>query len=190
MSGTGITAANKKEAEHFSQGLHYTDEDVKDFVKKLDSLNKPVIWVFYGDHLPGIYNLPTEVQKYSTDYFIYANKYAREHGAKTKLANTQYVSTNDFIALALEQANAKVDAYSALLTDVADQLPAIWFSNENSNSQTPQFVNAQGKTVNYNSLTKKQKTLFHDYELLQYDITQGKQYAVKDGMTTTVSKAK
>lgn len=193
VSGNGFTNQQKAEIERYTQGIHYTDAAVKAFITKLDKLNKPVIMVFYGDHLPGTYTLPDRVDKYATDYFIYANKYARDHGAKTKLANKGYVSTNDFIALALEQANAKVDGYSALLTEVADKLPAIWQSKsvpQGASGTEQLFVDDQGKPLSESSLTKKQKQIVADYRMIQYDITAGKSYATKLGFTTTVTKSK
>ncbi|WP_056951207.1 LTA synthase family protein [Lacticaseibacillus nasuensis] len=189
-SGKLVNSSNRFEVEHYSQGIHYTDTDVKRFVAQLDRINKPIIWVFYGDHLPAIYNLPTSVDKYATDYFIYANRYARDHGAQQKMTtNTNYVGTNDFIAMALAQGNAKVDAYGALLTKVQQELPTVWFPGTNAQGkQVPQFVNEQGKLIPLTKLTKRQRVLFHDYQLLQYDITAGKQYALKAGVMKTVKK--
>ncbi|WP_461219579.1 LTA synthase family protein [Lapidilactobacillus salsurivasis] len=183
VSGTGFTKANKTAIEHYTQGLAYTDAAVKKFQKQLDQLAKPVIWVFYGDHLAGLYNSSNQVQMHATDYFVYANKYAREHGAVSKLTkHTNYVGTNDFIALAFEQANAKVDPIIALLTDVQQQLPAQWEKTANSDTSAvygTQFVDQMGNLLGYPELTKKQREIFHDYQLLQYDITAGKQYSLK-----------
>ena len=47
-------------------------------------VRKPITIVFYGDHLPGIYKnkmLKDGLKLHETDYFIYSNTYAREHGA-------------------------------------------------------------------------------------------------------------
>ncbi|WP_175265069.1 LTA synthase family protein [Lacticaseibacillus nasuensis] len=49
-SGKLVNSSNRFEVEHYSQGIHYTDTDVKRFVAQLDRINKPIIWVFYGDH--------------------------------------------------------------------------------------------------------------------------------------------
>lgn len=182
VSGKGFSADQKKELERYTQGIHYTDSAVKAFIKQIDQLKRPVIFVFYGDHLPGTYTLPNRVDKYATDYFIYANKYAREHGAAAKVQNKRYVSTNDFIALALQQGNAKVDGYSALLTAVANKLPALWQSQENPvgvSSKQQIFINDDGKPVLEASLSKNQKQILSDYHTIQYDITSGKSYATK-----------
>ncbi len=189
MSGTAIKdSATKAAFQTYAQGLKYSDEAVSDFVKQIDKIQKPIIWVFYGDHLAALYNGVDTIAKYAvqlhqTDYFIYANKYARQHGAKTKLTNTKQVGSSDFIALAYAQANAKVNPFVALLTKVQQDLPTIWTRSESTSDITDgmSFVTSNGQQVNYDTLTVKQKKLLHDYQLLQYDIVAGKQYSLAAG---------
>lgn len=85
VSGTGFDASKKASIEHYTQGLAYTDAAVKQFKHEIDQIKKPIIWVFYGDHLAALFNTPNQVDLHATDYFVYANKYAREHGAVKKL---------------------------------------------------------------------------------------------------------
>lgn len=193
-------------AQTFTQGISYTDKDVKAFKAAIDKLNKPIIWVFYGDHQPGFYSLDTSVAKYSTDYFIYANTYARKHGALTELKKQKYVSTDNFIAMALAQGRAKVNPYTALLTDVYEKLPALWQSKQaipalsgnktkaetkeaEDVNHTTYFVTDKGQVIDDAKLTKQQKQLLDDYRLIQYDITSGNQYSLKMGFSPTVKKA-
>lgn len=176
--------------QDYSAGIHYTDTAVDKFLKKIDKIERPITIVFYGDHLPGnIYGNSMDrdgLKLHETDYFIYSNKYAREHGATQKLtSHTQIVDPNDFIALVAEQTNSKVNWYQAMLTDVVHQLPAFALNTGqhtkvDDNGRT-QFVNEQGKFVSQKHWTKKQKQLWHDYKLVQYDVTAGKQYLVRDG---------
>lgn len=114
------------------------------------------------------------------DYFIYSNKYALNHGAKNKLSGSNQVATNDFTALSLEQSNSKVTAYQALLTQVQKQLPTLSLNTKenltnNYNSQV-QFTNKKGQIIDKNDLTAKQKALYHQFKLVQYDVTAGKHY--------------
>ena len=169
----------------------YTDKYLKQFIKQLDAIKKPITLVWYGDHLPGIYSGDSMSQYglelHETDYFIYSNKYAREHGmgiTKDKSSKTNYVDPSDFIAMSLKQSNSKVSAYNALLTKVHQKLPAITvnsFSNgTNSYNTNAEFVNQHGQVVSYDKFTKQQKRLYHDYQLVQYDITRGKHYLAKN----------
>lgn len=144
--------------------------------------------VFYGDHLPGIYanNMEKDgIKLHETDYFVYSNSYAREHGAKNFHKDTKYISPNDFIAIVAKQTNSKVNWYQALLTDVYEKLPAIGeglqsSSNVNTYNNGSEFINQDGKLVKEKSLTSKQKQILHDYRLVQYDITAGKHYLSKN----------
>ena len=169
----------KNTISNYSAGLSYTDKAIQKFIEQIDKINKPITLVFYGDHLPGIYsNIDgNSLEARETDYFIYSNKYARQHGAKN-LKHVKYVSPIDFIALTAEQTNSKVSPYYALLTEIQKELPTIKVYAYN-NGKNPVFVNKKGKTIKYKQLTKKQKRLYNDLKLVQYDLTTGNQYLYK-----------
>lgn len=176
--------------EDYTLGIHYTDRAVDRFVKQIDKMQRPITLVFYGDHLPGgIYgNSLTKdgLKLHETDYFIYSNRYAREHGATRKMtASTKYVDPNDFIALAAEQTNSRVNWYQAMLTQVLHRLPTFALDTQQNTTDEfnskGQFIDQRGKVVTQKHWTKKQKQLWHDYKLVQYDVTAGKQYLVRDG---------
>ena len=169
----------KNTISNYSAGLSYTDKAIQKFIEQIDKINKPITLVFYGDHLPGIYsNIDgNSLEARETDYFIYSNKYARQHGAKN-LKHVKYVSPIDFIALTAEQTNSKVSPYYALLTEIQKELPTIKVYAYN-NGKNPVFVNKKGKTIKYKQLTKKQKRLYDDLKLVQYDLTTGNQYLYK-----------
>lgn len=65
-----------------------------------------------------------------------------------------------------------------MLTKVQEELPAIKVYAY-KNGKNPVFVNNDGKTVKYRDLSKKQKELYDDLKLVQYDLTAGKQYLFK-----------
>ncbi|MDM8221883.1 LTA synthase family protein [Limosilactobacillus vaginalis] len=178
---------DKSSVNDFATGIHHTDEAMKQFITAIDKIERPITVVFYGDHLPGIYgNEMTKdgLKLHETDYFIYSNRYAREHGARNFKQKTAYVAPNDFIAMAAKQTNSKVDWYQALLTRVYEQLPVITedvqaSGNVNAYNSNSRFITQKGKILKENQLTKKQKALLHDYRLVQYDVTAGKHYVVK-----------
>lgn len=178
---------DKASVNDFATGIHHTDEAMKQFITAIDKIEKPITVVFYGDHLPGIYgNEMTRdgLKLHETDYFIYSNRYAREHGARNFKQKTAYVEPNDFIAMAAKQTNSKVNWYQALLTRVYEQLPVLTedvqaSGNVNAYNSNSRFITQKGKILKENQLTKKQKELLHDYRLVQYDVTAGKHYVVK-----------
>ncbi|WP_162258988.1 LTA synthase family protein [Limosilactobacillus ingluviei] len=179
-------ATNIDTLNDFVAGIHYTDQAVGEFIKQLDQLKQPVTVVFYGDHLPGIYaNSFAEdgLKLHETDYFIYSNRAARAQGAKNLTHNTKYVAPNDFIAMVAEQTNSKVTPYLAFLTAAYHDLPVETMNTNGTSTASyqadPQFVSRQGKIISQKQFTKRQRQLFHDYQLIQYDLTAGKQYLFK-----------
>lgn len=171
----------KSSFENYTKGIEYTDEAMKSFISKIENINKPITMVFYGDHYPSVINqmaLSTyPIKLHSTTYFIYSNKYAREHGSAAKINNSKFVSTTDFIAMMLEQTNSKVTPYQALLTEVHQDLPAITINY--TGNKGLELIDQNGKQVKMSSLTKKQRKLLAAYQTIQYDMTAGKAYSLQ-----------
>lgn len=173
----------KSEIEAYCQGIHYTDLALKNWIKQLDALDKPVTVVWYGDHLPGIYHGLSMgkygIQLHETNYFIYQNPAAKKLDAGTKSIPHKLVSPNFFPALAFNEMNVKVSPYLALVTRMAEEMPAMTVptngtsKNNSAHQGGTEFINEHGKQV---SLTRKQKALLHDYRLVQYDLTDGHGY--------------
>ncbi|MFD1672138.1 LTA synthase family protein [Agrilactobacillus yilanensis] len=190
VSGTAYTSdTRKQQIENYIQGIHYTDTALKEFIQKIDQLQRPITLIWYGDHLPGIYNgnaMQTYgLQLHETDYFVYSNRYSRQQDRT--LPKTKIVSPNNFPAMALAKMNMKVSPYYALQTKVYTDLPAMTLDSFNSAKNntvnaSSEYVSETGKVVS--KLTKKQQTLMDDYQLLQYDITAGEQYALKNNFMT------
>ncbi|MBV7389877.1 MULTISPECIES: LTA synthase family protein [Enterococcus] len=180
--GPAVIDSRKNELNTYMQGIHYTDEAVKGFIKAIDQIQKPITFVFYGDHLPSLYsgnNMATYgLEQHETDFFIYNNKYSREQNKK--LAN-KIVSPYNFSALALEQAGIKVTPYYALITELTNQVlpsttdPAASVSNNYNGEKV--FITKNNKILAEKDLSKKQRDILRDYTLIEYDLTAGNQYS-------------
>ncbi|KRK40056.1 hypothetical protein FC07_GL001764 [Loigolactobacillus bifermentans DSM 20003] len=180
VSGSA-TGSNKQTIENYVEGISLTDKSTAAFLKQLDKLNKPITVLWYGDHLAGIYSGDSMAQYnvplHETDYFIYSNRYARAHGqSQTVKSSTKVVSPNTFSALVLAHMGQKVSPYYAFLTKVQQKLPAMALDSQGDADGL--MVNQKNKQIHYKDLTKKQKQLYRDYKLIQYDLTAGKQYLV------------
>lgn len=181
VSGSA-TGANQEQIENYTEGISLTDQSTAAFLKQLDQIKKPITVLWYGDHLAGIYAGDTmskyNIPLHETDYFIYSNRYARQHGANQKIKQaTHVVSPNTFSALVLAQMKQKVSPYYALITKVQQQLPAMALDVQGNKQGL--WVDQTGKRVDQQNLTAQQKRLYHDYRLIQYDLTAGKQYVLK-----------
>ena len=78
--------------ETYAKGVSLTDKATKEFLDKLNKLDKPVTVVFYGDHLPGIYSTASKdsdnsIALHETDYFIWSNKASGTQ--ETKVSNSE-----------------------------------------------------------------------------------------------------
>ena len=109
------------------------------------------------------------------------------------LGSTGLLGQTIFAAMALAQMDVKVSPYYALLTKVAEDIPATSLptngtaKNNSAHQGGTDFVNARGKHV---KLTPQQKKLFHDYQLVQYDLTAGHHYLLKDSFLKSNRKIK
>lgn len=153
-TGEGFTDGENTTLSNYARLLTHTDIATNEFLNKLSKINKKITVVFYGDHLPGFYPdsafSSNKNNKYQTDYFIWSN-------FKTQKLNYSLVNSSDFTAELLEHTNSKVSPYYALLTEVL-----------------------KNASVDKKNLTKKQKKIAEDLKLIQYDITLGKSYILKD----------
>ncbi|WP_137598143.1 LTA synthase family protein [Paucilactobacillus kaifaensis] len=183
ISGSAFNKDSKESIETYSQGLNYTDKSLKNFITKIDKIDEPITIVWYGDHLASLYNKDSMskygIQLHQTDYFIYNN----QNHKLTRSSADKIISPYSFSALALKADNIKVSPYYALITKITEELPAMTIdptsSQINSMNGSNIFVSGNGKKITASSLTRKQKQLLHDYRLIQYDLTAGKQYSAR-----------
>lgn len=170
----------------YAKGANITDKATAKFLEQMDSLDKPVTVVFYGDHLPGIYKTASADQKnslalHTTDYFIWSNKASGRQGYKSP--DGEYSSPNFFMAQAAEQTNAKVTPFLAFLTQLHGKVSAMEPPVVNQIqgwSRIPEgqpiYLDPKGHPMAASDFDKETKQLMHDYKLIQYDVTAGKGY--------------
>lgn len=170
----------------YAKGVQHTDKATADFLERLDSIDKPITVIFYGDHLPGIYKTAGEdsansIALHETNYFIWSNKASGRQGVK--IDDSAYSSPNFFMAQAADQMDAKVSPYLAFLerlhANVAAMEPPVvntiqgWDRIPEGNNI---YLDQDGKEVAYADLDAQAKQLLSDYKLIQYDITAGNHY--------------
>lgn len=192
-TSTGLTDGEKPNVETFTKGANITDEATQHFLNELDSIDRPITVVFYGDHLPGIYSSASQDPQnnlllHETDYFIWSNQASMEHTQRLSRTNAGITSSNFFMAQATEQMESKVSPYLALLTELHKEVPAMTrFADADgdwsaSNSMT--IVDADGHTIHQSDLSTKAKELLKDYKMVQYDMSTGKNYLENMNFTT------
>lgn len=185
-TGTPLGDDEQQSIETYQKGVEITDQATQEFLNELDTLDKPVTVVFYGDHLPGIYSSASEdgnnsLALHLTDYFIWSNKASSSQG--NKASDAAYSSPNFFVAQAADHMNAKVSPYLAFLTEMHSKIAAMEPPVVNKIQgwdRIPEgqniYLDQNGKPMSTDDFDKETKQLLADYKLIQYDITAGKNY--------------
>ena len=170
--------------ENYTKGLSLTDQATAEFLNALNTIDKPVTVIFYGDHLPSIYttanaDMDNTLTLHETDYFIWSNQASASANTKLPGEHTAFSSTNYCMSLAAEHMNATISPYLALLTELQREIPSIsrvgsaavgWGEGEAT------YLDENGTIIDPDTLTKPAKQLLHDYQLVQYDMTAGDGY--------------
>lgn len=60
-------------------------------------------------------------------------------------------------------------------------MPVNLLNGQNNAESTNLFVGQNGKQVKFKQLSSRQKKLWHDYKLVQYDVTAGHHYLIRGG---------
>ena len=150
----------------YAQGLKYTDDATKQFIEDVSKLDRKVIVVIYGDHLPGIYEGKAEgFDRFKTDFFVYANF------TGAKLEDRELTSTTQVGALVKELTGVKASPLESINTELHDHILG---------RKSGQYLTNDHRYLTYDQLDEKTQQLIDDYYLLQYDIISGKQYSEKE----------
>lgn len=170
--------------ENYTKGLSLTDQATAEFLNTLNTIDKPVTVIFYGDHLPSIYttanaDMDNTLTLHETDYFIWSNQASASTDGKVSGEHTAFSSSNYCMSLAAEHMNATISPYLALLTELQREIPSIsrvgsaavgWGEGDAT------YLDENGNIIDPDTLTKPAKQLLHDYQLVQYDMTAGDGY--------------
>lgn len=161
---------NKQSIDSYMQDIAYSSEALKNFIEKLNGLDRRTLVVFWGDHLPSIYSdeikaANDEVAMHETEFMMYDTA-----GALTeKENNNATTSPFYFTPSLLEQSNLKTNGFYQLLLDVQQELPAF----------EKGFYYEEGEWKKELSLTKEQESYYKAYQLIQYDVVSGEQYSMQ-----------
>ena len=148
--------------ENYYTGLNYTDQALADFYQKLQRLPQKTLVVVYGDHFPGSNALGKTMEADPsrarlTPIVLLANFPLPEH----QLPST--ISGNYLMSHVSDLFNWQKSGFEMLLRDLRQNLPKL---SVHHTQQPTDF---------------RQHQAYADYELIQYDILNGKRFAQKMG---------
>lgn len=164
----GVQGDNSSAVRSYLQDIAYSSEALKAFLEKLDDLPERTLVVFWGDHLPGIYSDAIQEenqghQLHETEFLMYDNRHQ---------LNNQQVTTSPFYFAAdlFQQGRLQLTGFQSLLVALQKELPAF----------EKGMYYQSGQWFKEARLNKQQEKIYRDYQMIQYDITAGKQYSLKE----------
>lgn len=168
---TGIDRDQGRKIGQYARGLEYTDAALDSFLGELEQSDEKTVVLFYGDHLPGIYDGEVKHDNpgtalYKTPFFVWSNIPGANQPRPQPLTNAAF-----FLDVLYEVADAPVPPYLALLHQVHQRIGAM---------QQGRLITREGEKVDESSLDATTQQLLADLRLVQYDFSIGKRYAVDE----------
>lgn len=166
VSGAG---GNGKRIGQYARGLEHTDEALAEFLDELESSPEKTIVLFYGDHLPGIYDSTVKndnagLPMYKTPFFIWSNQAGDNAPRPVPTTSPAF-----FLPLLYDVADAPMPAYLTLLDQVHQHVSAI---------QQGRLLDADGETLKESELDPEASQLLADLRLVQFDFSIGGRFAL------------
>jgi hypothetical protein len=165
VSGIGGDQADR--IGQYARGLQHTDAALAEFLDDLEASDEKSVVLFYGDHLPGIYDAEVKdanggLDLYETPFFVWSSE-GNTHRP------TPVTSPAFFLPLVYRVADAPVPPYLALLDRLHDHVSAL---------QQGRILTSDGTETPEDSLDPRSEQLLDDMRLVQYDFSIGERYSV------------
>ncbi len=167
---SGIGGDQGERIGQYARGLEHSDAALTKFLADLKASDEKSIVLFFGDHLPGIYDSEIKdansdgLDLYQTPFFVW-NSEGNVHRP------VPLTSPSFFLPLVYRVADAPVPPYLALLDLLHDHVSAM---------QQGRIITSDGAQTPESSLGLRSKRLLEDMRLVQYDFSIGSRYAVDD----------
>ncbi|MDR1815275.1 MAG: LTA synthase family protein [Clostridiales Family XIII bacterium] len=139
--------------------IHSSDAALGEFLRWVDAREKRTVVVFWGDHLPGVYDGLFKVSEdlaYETPFFIYSN-------FKQEKESLGSVSPNYITPMFFDWLGARMTPWDYLLDEVRDDVPVLTapYWSEDPPPETEAYL---------------------DYRLIQYDVMEGEGWSRELGL--------
>ncbi len=156
----------EKNLKNYIYGIQKSDKAIEQLIKEIDTLDKKIILVYYGDHLPGIYSSLLEINDspfdlYATDYFIYKN-------FETTSKLNANISSMSVSSLTNKAASVKLTWLDALRDELSSSIIP---------GQSKNYL-VENKILTEKDLDDTNKQIIEDFKMIQYDFVEGKRHSL------------
>lgn len=161
---------NNATVNNYLQDIAYSSTALKNFLAKLDQLPKRTLVVFWGDHLPGIYSEAIQAKNstanlHQTEFLFYDNRHRLQNSQQHHAIISPFYYQNELF----DQSGLQVTGFNQLQSALQISVPAF----------EKQLVYQKGQWRKELQLTAAQQKVYHEYQLIQYDIVAGQQYSLQ-----------
>ena len=165
----GVTGTNEDQAARIGQyarGLEYTDQALEEFLGDLRRSPERTVVVFYGDHLPGIYDEKVRADQKDlalnkTPFFIWDSM-----GQSPR--SLPLTSPTNFMPLLFDLVGEPLPPFYALLSEVRARFPAM---------EQGRLVTPAGRVLTEQDLSESDRALLDDFRMVQYDLSVGERFS-------------
>ena len=167
----------RQQLSAFARGLEYSDEALEQFLGDLERSPEKTAVVFYGDHAPPFWPrskvfAQNEGQLRRTPFFVWTSF------TEQKPQELPLTSPTQFLPLLLDELEAPVSPWYALLDALYDEVPAMALG---------EYHTAGGGVVDDpEDLDDAAQQLLEDYRMVQYDLTIGERYAEEELLSPVI----
>ncbi|GAA5147257.1 LTA synthase family protein [Nocardioides marinquilinus] len=152
---------------NYARGLSYTDKALSSFLQSLKQSKEKTVVVFFGDHLPGIYDSDVAdanpgLGMYTTPFFLWSS----EGTPQKRLPQS---SPTGFLPMLYEMADAPIPPYFAMLERMRKHVTAL---------EQGRMLSPTGAEISEDDLGPAGQRALQDARLVQYDFSIGDRYAV------------
>lgn len=166
---TGVSGGQANRISNYARGLAHTDKALADFLARLKKSDEKTVVVFYGDHLPGIYD--SGIRDTNGDLTIHQTPFFLWSNTGKEVADPQPVTSPIFfLPMLYELADAPIPPYYALLERLHAQVPAL---------EQGRILNPDGELVERSALPWKAQAILNEAQLVQFDFSIGERFAVE-----------
>lgn len=162
------------------QGIHHADEALGKLVNYFQDCGEPVLLVFFGDHLPGLYLDGNDTIYSKLGYSSSPDTEDWDSNELRRMHQTDFLVWNNFDAELEVPSEVSVTHMGAKILDWAGLWKPLWFTWIEQSSKDMHlyrerlFVDGTGKP--YNQPTRQSQETVAIYRALVYDILYGEHY--------------
>jgi phosphoglycerol transferase MdoB-like AlkP superfamily enzyme len=169
----GLSWDNKEQLEAYAEGVKQSDKAFKNFIDFLSQYEEPTVVVFFGDHVPKLEEEVFEEAGYKNSDALKNERmfsetplvvYSNFHIDKSQLNS---ISPAFLGPTVFEMLNKPITPYYAMLEKVKKTVPGL---------KKQVIIDSKGKLKK--ELSKEEKTLIAEYNMIQYDLMMGQQYSL------------